>query len=67
MAERYSLTQPACFPCFNERYPGGPEPVKLLEPEDEICCFCGAPTVSGIYDRVDPSTVPFPTNTKSDG
>lgn len=56
-----SFTQPACDSCFAERNPGR-EPVRLMEPETEICCFCGQPTASGIYVRVDPSTVEYPTS-----
>lgn len=31
------------------------EPVRLQQPEQEDCCFCGAKTKSGIYIRKDPS------------
>lgn len=26
----------------------------------EQCCFCGAPTIAGIFQRIDPATVRFP-------
>jgi hypothetical protein len=44
----------------------GLKPYRVLDTADEpregaICCECGYPTWSGIYLRVDPATVPFPT------
>lgn len=35
-------------------------PVRLTEPEREICCFCAGNAEQGIYVRVDPDKVPFP-------
>jgi hypothetical protein len=39
-----------CAPCFAARNPGR-EPVRILPPDDEQCCYCGAPTRDGIYIR----------------
>jgi N6-adenosine-specific RNA methylase IME4 len=39
-------------------------PVRLRDPEDEVCCHCGRMTLSGIYVRVDPATVSNPTKLK---
>jgi hypothetical protein len=46
--------------CFVDRNPGR-EPVRLREPEREVCVFCGQTTEDGIYVRVDPSTAEHPT------
>lgn len=59
---RYSWTQPACLDCWRERNPGR-APMHLTEfaREIETCCHCGQETSDGIYVRVDPETVPYPT------
>ena len=57
--EEMSWTQPMCEDCYANREPER-VPVRLTQPEVEICCMCGAETREGIYYRVDPSTVPFP-------
>jgi hypothetical protein len=46
------------------------DPVRVREAyrESEKCCFCGAPTISGIYVRVDPDKTPCKGNhVQSDG
>lgn len=59
-----SFTQAVCFDCWNERNPesqvGPDDPRRSNTGPDERCCDCGAATTSGVYIRVDPSTVPFP-------
>lgn len=40
-------------------------PVVLKDPEIETCCKCGEPTIMGLYIRVDPNTVKFPTLEKT--
>lgn len=54
-------TQPQCQPCWDERNPDR-EPVKIRDElaTPEICAWCGETTRAGIYVRVDPRTVPFP-------
>lgn len=32
-----------------------PQPVRLKEPSLELCCFCGEPTIFGVYLRHDPN------------
>ena len=56
-------TQPVCDPCYATKEPER-EPFRMKEPELERCCFCGKQTLSGIYYRVDPRTVPYPTAEK---
>jgi hypothetical protein len=56
-------SQPICICCWEERQPDR-EPVRLREPEDERCCWCGTPTRSGIYVRERLDVVPFPTRDK---
>lgn len=53
-------TQPICQDCYAIAEPRR-EPVRLKEPSPEICCICGTETREGIYYRVDPTTVRFPT------
>jgi hypothetical protein len=56
----YSFTQPACEPCWAVR--GHPTPAaRLRNPKLERCAYCGNSTRHGIYLRVDPRRVPFPT------
>lgn len=54
-------TQPICSECYAKREPGR-EPVRVKNAEAECCCDCGGFTDEGIYYRVDPRTVRFPTN-----
>jgi hypothetical protein len=58
----FSWTQPMCDDCWTADNPGR-EPMRFVESERqaEQCCKCGAGTKSGIYVRVDPSTVTYPT------
>lgn len=61
--KNYSWTQPACDTCFAGVFPGVAEPFRMTENmrEDEVCCMCGVTHRSGIYIRINPSTVPHPT------
>jgi hypothetical protein len=56
---RYDWTQPICDDCWDERHPDR-RSHRLVHTETEVCCFCGEQTVSGIYLRIDPATVPHP-------
>ena len=59
MTIRFGWTQPACEPCFKINHPG--KGVMRFKPAElENCCFCNNETKSGIYVRVDPKTVPYP-------
>jgi len=59
---RLSWTQPACDSCWGQRNPGRiATRVRGDYRESEVCCYCGRGTRSGIYVRVDPTTVPHPT------
>ena len=67
MDKRFSWTQPCCVDCWNERNPG--RRAHTLNGEhgfQEVCVYCGSPTRSGIYVRVDPKEVPHPTHLKED-
>lgn len=57
-----SWTQPICETCWKRPpiHDVPPEPVRLLNPGEERCAFCGDGTTSGIYVRADPASVPFP-------
>jgi hypothetical protein len=59
---RYSWAQPCCSACFTRRLPTtAPKPVSEQTRKPETCCDCGIETTEGIYTRVDPETVRFPT------
>lgn len=51
-------THSICVPCWNKREPDRP-PVTVVEKEQNICCFCGELTDSGIFVREHPSKVPY--------
>lgn len=53
-------TQPVCDACYIMVLPG-PKPHRLVDAQDETCCYCGKVTSSGIYMRVNPAHVPHPT------
>jgi hypothetical protein len=66
--------QPVCDPCWveensewEETYDGESVPVSYSIPTVhrgfplELCCLCGRHTISGIYIKRHPDTVPYPT------
>jgi hypothetical protein len=53
-----------CTSCWNDRIAEIAEFTPGEVGPDEICCACGKPTRSGLYTRVDPTTVDFPTRQK---
>lgn len=60
VAAQMSWSQPICRSCFSLHNPGR-IPVRLVEPDTEKCCSCGELTTQGIYIRINPSTVAYPT------
>ena len=46
-------THAICQICWYEKNPGR-EPVTVLNGTEQICCFCGLKSKSGIYVREDP-------------
>lgn len=56
-----SWTQPVCSADWYKHNPDR-EPHRMVAEMagHETCCYCGQPTTSGIYVRVDPATVPHP-------
>lgn len=59
----FSWTQPLCDDCWDVDHPDHAAPRTKLG-RAEQCCKCGAGTNNGIYVRVDPSTVEYPSNLK---
>lgn len=53
-------TQPICQNCWISRNPER-DPVRVVVGDPENCCDCGKGTNDGIYIRIDPRTVKFPT------
>lgn len=59
----YSWTQPVCDECWwsmRSHRPYRFKPDGSDEGPLEVCCFCGNGTTSGIYMRVDPRHVDYP-------
>jgi hypothetical protein len=54
------MTQPICPGCWAILHLGRP-PERIAGADEEDCCLCGDPTVSGLTVHVDPTTVPYPT------
>lgn len=51
-----------CFGCWMKAYGIERTPVRLHTAQvTERCCWCGHSTAEGIYIRIDPRTVPYPT------
>ena len=66
---RYRWTQPCCEECWDERSRIGGDPgregvVLTHGVELETCVYCGTPTFSGLYVRIDPAEAPYPSLTK---
>lgn len=52
-------TQPICNDCWDDKHSDKPSP-RVNQGDEEQCSYCGKVTVSGIYVRDDPATVPYP-------
>lgn len=50
-------THSVCEKCWKERSPDR-EPIRTMDETPEKCCWCGAVTGLGIFQRADPATVP---------
>lgn len=46
-----------CLDCWKRRN-GDSEPCRLIDADQEVCCYCGEKTTSGIIVRADPSATP---------
>jgi hypothetical protein len=59
--KNYTWTSPVCDLCWIQRY-AERDPIKIKEQfrSHEVCVFCGDVHRSGIYERIDPRTVPYP-------
>lgn len=60
----FTWTQPCCENCWWREHSNPPKGIPEEHREPEICVFCGAATMSGLYVRSDPETATFPTRTK---
>jgi hypothetical protein len=54
------FNQPLCNRCWFDRN-NDRQPARIIQKVEERCCLCASATTSGIYFRVDPKTVPYPT------
>lgn len=55
-------TQPICEDCYFDKKLD--TPFKVKDAPSEICCNCGDPTVDGIYIRINPNEVEYPTRSE---
>lgn len=66
-----SWTQAVCAQCYTAWSIGFHEsvvkPVVMTNAETEQCCMCGKDNDDGIYVRVNPNVVPYPSNEEGDG
>lgn len=61
MTPRYSWTQPCCATCWEDQHPGlVPVRMRSQVAEVELCVFCAAANLDGIYLRIDPAEAPHP-------
>lgn len=51
-------TQPLCMSCWLRA--DSRHPARVPGDHSRICCRCGAATSAGIYIRIDPASVPYP-------
>jgi len=51
-------THPICLRCWIGLHPGW-VPARVLNDDEEQCCFCGAKTSDGIYVRADQDKLKF--------
>jgi hypothetical protein len=58
-----SWTQPICDTDWTLSHPDR-FPVRVKDPEQEQCAYCGNTTDSGIYVRDDPTKVKYPAKKK---
>lgn len=61
IADDLLWTQPACEPCAEYRMPGRVA-YRVVHPAPETCCICGTNTTSGVFIRVNPAGVRYPTH-----
>jgi len=47
-----------CRMCWGLKH-GPREPVRVIPPKEETCCYCGESTTASIYTRDDPSKTPY--------
>lgn len=52
-------TQPICLPCWGCHYPDQVA-WRVRNDAPRTCCRCGTATSAGTYIRIDPASVPYP-------
>ena len=52
-------TQAVCSECWNERNPERQVTNAATIHVGDVCCYCGNEATTGIYVRIDPTTVPY--------
>lgn len=57
---KLTWSQAMCDRCWHDRTDGRRVPHRLIDPDVEVCAWCGELTMSGIYVRANPETVPYP-------
>lgn len=51
------FTHHFCDPCWRVTH-GQRIPYRVIDAADDVCCYCGRESSSGIYVREDPSLLP---------
>lgn len=59
-AKKPGWTQAICRGCWNEQHPEKPVTNAPTIYVGDVCCYCGESANTGLYVRVDPTTVPHP-------
>lgn len=58
MSGHHRWSHPICNECWWEREKREPIMLRRMYRVREDCCWCGKPTIAGIYLREDPTLVP---------
>jgi hypothetical protein len=58
VGQRVTWNAPVCDDCWAQEY-GYREPVRVRQPNEEVCALCGTPNRSGIYLRMAPDQQVF--------
>jgi hypothetical protein len=58
---KFDAIQPICDDCYQSKYSSQVAITSIIVIDPERCCECGQPTRGGVYVRIDPNAVRFPT------
>ena len=58
--DKHGWDHPQCTLCWLNTEGMERQPARVKEPELSACCFCGHPTISGIFRRERPGSAKIP-------